>query len=266
MKSLLMVVVACGLIPVNASADIIMSQISAFAASSVDGSYVPGTAWDTIGGDNLVSNLYLIREPSDLATDPFINSGNTAPTPNVPSSAAISESLSIGSHRFAIIGFGADAAALPRAGMNLFFNNNNVNPGISAYTALSFTAPPAAGPGFSAIPATSRTYADPFLSPQPLASGTLSFTSGNETVTLTDFRWYDVNVFDLDRVGSFDANPDGPLGSGFPKDVVATFTLQVSSSAAVPEPSPVVLVALGGFCVGVGRMRRRMTAGGGLPG
>jgi hypothetical protein len=78
-------------------------------------------------------------------------------------------------------------------------------------------------------------------------AGTLFFNDGAYNVTLTDYRWSVPGVENLDRVGAFDAAPDGA------NDFIGSMTLVVT---AVPEPTSLSLLA-----VGAALMLRRRSPG-----
>ena len=81
-------------------------------------------------------------------------------------------------------------------------------------------------------------------------AGTLSFISGGQQITLTDFYWANQGVNALDLIGQTSVGPDGTL------DYVGGITLSVT---AVPEPqvSLYVLSAVAGTAVMSWRRRRR---------
>ena len=147
--------------------------------------------------------------------------------------------LQLGTNTFTILGNlgGYDE---PVHGLSLHFDSGAL-PGISvsAPTDRSSTEDPA----FSAIPAGTLIMSLGGSLQSVAAPGSLLYTAGAETVTLTDFRWTHPSVDGLDLV-----NPGSPSpGSG--PDYVGTFTLDV-----VPEPSNALLLGLG--LVGMAARRR----------
>jgi len=147
--------------------------------------------------------------------------------------------LQLGTNTFTILGNlgGYDE---PAHGLSLHFDGGALpDISVSAPTDRSSTEDPA----FSAIPA-GMLIMSLGGSPQSVAApGSLSYTTGAETVTLTDFRWTHPSVDGLDLV-----NPGSPSpGSG--PDYVGTFTLVV-----VPEPSTALVVGMG--LVGMAARRR----------
>ena len=233
----------------QSNADIALTKITAFETDA-NGNFTQTYFWDTIGGDQGVSNLYVVQNPTNVASDIFINNdgGNT---PNTVANTAISVALTPGIHTFAV--FGALPNNRGKFGLNLFFNgsiaddvstNPIISPQISAFADIYDGLN---NPSFSAIPTTSSVYVRPYGTTP--GAGQLGFTSDGFTVTLTDFRWNTSDVYSLDRVGSFD-----DIGDGTP-DAIGQFTLSVTS--AVPEPSSVTLFlfSLIGLC-GCKRTRR----------
>ena len=187
-----------------------LTGLIGFSASS-DGSALGGEIWNTRGADGWY-NLYVIEGAADGV---FINSGDGA-------EARISIPLTEGTHTFTL--FGEIGAEVPHQALNLFFDGDDVNPGISVVAELNQSATPPF-PAFTlAGAAGSRA-----LDGETLVNGagTLLFTSGAASVELTDFRWSVPNVYNLDRV---DAVTVGPNGN---RDAIGQFTLQVT----VPEPS-----------------------------
>ena len=168
-------------------------------------------------------------------SDPFIN----GPTRD---NAGISVPLNPGSYTFSI--FGASGCgegqsifpcASPQYGLNLFFNGNGDTPGISVMAATNYSATPP----FPAFSANSGTTVNLSGSAQVAGAGTLVFTDGATSVTLTNFQWSVPMVYNLDRISNFTTSPDGS------RDFVGQFALQVSTTRPLPEPSTLVLLASG---------------------
>jgi len=201
-----------------------------FSADS-SGSEAQGEFWDTVGA-NTRYNLYVA--PGSIADgNGFINHGNGAAT-------AINIPLFAGSYTFTIVG--ADHPGYTPDALNLFFDGNGGSPGISVIAPIRVFGSPE--PGFSA----NSGAATPFLSSTTgtvPGAGTLSFTDGIETVTLSDYFWERSDSANL--VTGFN---DGP---GSPPDFTGQFTITVTNNAtveggiggfSVPEPGSLALLAV----------------------
>ncbi|MGO9598833.1 MAG: PEP-CTERM sorting domain-containing protein, partial [Isosphaeraceae bacterium] len=153
----------------------------------------------------------------------------------MPNSPAINIPLNLGDNTFTIYG-SHDFPDISYYGLKLAFNGVNV-PVIAVFAPLQ----------------TSSTTVPPF-SVNPSSAGSDSFISGAERVTLTDFRYAGVNVYNEDRVSPYSTVPDGRL------DNVGQFTLNVSLVSAVPEPSSLTMLTMAVTSVlaglGVARGRR----------
>src|SRR5438552_3656602 len=114
-----------------------LSGLSEFSALS-SGSFDRNAVWNTKGGDTQ-GNLWVVD-----GSDP---NGSLVNGP-ADSQAAIAISLTPGVHTYSLLA-GSPGASLPYFALNLFFNGNNVNPGISVFAQLqtNSTAPyPSFGP------------------------------------------------------------------------------------------------------------------------
>ena len=192
-----------------------------------------GSFWNTRSGD-FAFNLWLQQGGT------FVNGPSDA-------QAGISVPLTPGVYTYSL--YGEPGASTGFDGINLFFDN-------AAAPSLSAFGPTQTG-------ATPSTFDDDG-SPQTLAldttstpgAGALSFQQGGNTVTLTDFTWAVPTVFNTDQVSAFTATPSGA------DDFVGSLTLNVTGpAAAVPEPSPCALLAIGLLPVGLTlRARKRRQA------
>lgn len=178
-------------------------------------------AWNTLGGD-APYNLYLTLNGSAL------NTGNGA-------GASINVPLVAG--QTYQIGFAVEQPLAAEFGLNLFFDGDNTNPGISAlmtYT-LGCCGPPAI---FQANTAANT----PDLTALSLVpgAGTLVLRSGGLRVELTDATI-------LPTLGSYtSAYSEIPDLNG--PDSTGVFTLAVTND--VPEPSSLVLLIAPVLAVG----------------
>lgn len=202
------------------------------------GHYI-GNGWDTTGG-NGAANLYLFTAQNDAGS--FVNSGNGAAT-------SIHQDLSnAGTYTFY---FRADGGGFnwptPSAGLNLFFNGAGA-PGISASVAFNTANTTPTAYGHSSLGIIN-------VDDVPGANS-LSFVSGKNTVTLSNFTWFDysnpaVPNAKPDLVGVFDNTPNGV------SDYSGMFTVRV---AAVPEPEQWAMMLGGVALLGAFAKRRRKQA------
>ncbi|MBZ5590464.1 MAG: hypothetical protein LAO05_18085 [Acidobacteriia bacterium] len=178
------------------------------------GSAVGGQVWNTLAGG--AWNLYVIQGP---AGGPFVNTGDGPTT-------SIAIPLPIGTHSFTLNSDYSNVA-VPYMGLNLFFAGDNTNPRISVFGADGVLGGAATGGNTFTLAA----------SPIPGAN-TLSFTTDNYRVTLSDFL-YSANVASSDRVQPFDSSPNGR------NDNLVTFTLTVEALPAVPTLTTAGIAVLG---------------------
>jgi len=204
------------------------------------GNYVQLYDWHTTALPSGAWYLWFIQG-TDI-NGPFINGTG------VPNSPAINIPLNLGDNTFTIYA----SHNLPDTsyyGLNLAFNGVNV-PLISVFAPLQTSSTTV--PTFSVNPSTSQIRWDD--NPAYPSAGSDSFVSGAERVTLTDFRFAGVNVYNEDRVSPYSTVPDGRL------DNVGQFTLNVSLVSAVPEPSSLTMLTMAVTSVlaglGVARGRR----------
>ncbi|MBN2023265.1 MAG: hypothetical protein JW809_10790 [Pirellulales bacterium] len=175
------------------------------------GNITGGEVWNTRGGDRWW-NLWLSQ------------GGIGGPFLNGPSDdqAAIAVPLYNGSYTFTL--HGEPNVDVSHVGLNLFFNDQNVEPGISVTAATNLTSAPPAPP-FSANRGV--TYSLDGLA-NVEGAGTLTYSAGSATVTLTDFKWSYPTVNNSDRVGVF------TTGAAGRSDFVGQFTLTVTGVSANP--------------------------------
>jgi hypothetical protein len=185
-----------------------LTDISLFRLDSSGNTNAEG--WNTRGNDT-ISNVYLISGGN------FVNSGNSA-------SASIAIDLSVpGTYVFSFVGNNVNTNTATQIGMNFFFNNDALTPGISVR---------GTGPGsFVANGGVTNTP----LFATVAGANTLTF-GGSQQVTLTDFT-YQTNS-GIDQVTSFN-NVPGDTG-----DTIGSFTLIVGS-VGVPEAPALPLLLLG---------------------
>ncbi len=187
-------------------------------------------AWDT-GADNHW-DLWVTNDAQDVE---FIND---------PTTRNIDFELTEGTNTFTIYGDGRSFFAnQSHYGLNLFFNEQTANPGISVFGALGKSTD--YDPGFSANSGSTRRLDGSFVP----GSGTLSFMDGLTTVTLTDYIYQAPNVQNKDLVNKYSIGSNGHL------DMVGQFTLNVETinldSTSVPEPVSVLgLLTVGAFGAG----------------
>jgi hypothetical protein len=223
----------------SASAGTFLTEITAFSSDSngfFSGNIGTVDYWHTGGGG-----------PSGTADLWVALGGINGPLLNGPNdaSAGVNIALVDGDQTFTLLG--DTGRPIDFHGLNLFFNGNNANPNISAFVATALSPPPPNSPFFAD---SSQTYgSDIFLVP---GAGTLSFVDGPKLITLKRFFWADPSVFQSDRVGFVDVNPDGRLES------IGQITINVRDNPAVPEPSSLLVFAgLGAaMSVGIGYRRR----------
>ena len=214
------------------AADLSLTGLVEFG-SDASGGASGATLWNTVGGDGYYFNLYATDANSGI-DGAFLNSGDGATT-------AIDSTLNAGTYQFFI--FGEPGADTGYFGLNLFFDGGT-SPGISVFAATNTsTTPPY--PAFAADGSATTRLPDYSTGP---GAGTLTYSDGSSTVTLTDYQFSEPTVNDLDRVSAFSATPSGD------NDFIGSFTLQVGT---VPEPKASLLVGCGGLALLGGWLRRR---------
>ncbi len=189
--------------------------------TGADGQTGGSPIWNTLGGEVAFANID-VTQPNAGYTAGFLNSGNGAAT-------SISLSLAPGTYNFYFFTMGFWNNDPGQYGLNLFFNGDNTNPGISAYSPRNtITATPVAA-GLSTL-SLSGDGNNPVTSP-----GSLTFDFSDLSVTLTGYGFGEPGVFGgsgLDRISNLSSVPDLSL------DSVGFFSLEVT---AIPEPSALAL-------------------------
>jgi hypothetical protein len=168
--------------------------------------------------------------------------GYNAPLLNGPhrDDAAISVPLLPGSHLFSVFsaaGISEGQSIFPGPippyfGLNLFFDAETLTPGISVFAATNFSAP-GPFPVFSVDAANTPDLTGAHNVP---GAGSLTLFRSGYTITLTGFVYSQPLVYNIDRIGNFDASPEGN------REYVGQFTLDVE---VAPVPEPRYLMPLG---------------------
>lgn len=141
---------------------------------------------------------------------------------NGPSDGTVQPNIQLNQGITSFIFLAAPGRDNEHFGMNLFFNGANT-PSISVFTPMLTTAGQTHSFSFDAADNT----ASPTVSSIP-GAGALDFTSGNQTITLTDFYWATPSVFGLDLTGQTTVGADGTL------DYTGGITLNIQP---IPEPT-----------------------------
>jgi hypothetical protein len=173
--------------------------------------------FNTLGNEVSFANIY-VTQPNSGYNAPFINSGNG-------SSVSISYALTPGTYDFYFFTMGFWNNNPGYYALNLFFNGDNTNPGISAYSPANTSTATAIAAGLATL-SLDGDNSNPVPSP-----GSLVYSANNLGVTLTAYGYGEPGVFGgpaIDRVGNLNSQPDSYA------DSVGVFTLTVAS---VPEPS-----------------------------
>jgi len=184
------------------------------------GNFFNGSVWNTRGGDTAV-NLWVAKGTELNA--PFVNGPSDA-------QAGINLQLQAGVNDFVM--YGNQGGPTPNHGLNLFFNGDNVHPALSVFGATQ-TSPNPPFPAFAPNSSPSTLT----LAFQPVAgAGTLVYQQGDIRVTLTEYRWADPFVYNIDRVSQPVATPDGG------PDFIGRFRLVVRVGPGSP-PLPRITVS-----------------------
>jgi hypothetical protein len=210
------------------SAQISLTDVTVGSADA-SGTQSQGDVWDTAPGGSynlavLVGGFsgYYVNGPADAQARPNVL-------------------LADGHYVFGVAG--SPGVDRPYFNMNLFFNGAGVA-GISV-TAPFMTTP--TEPAFQANSAAYTYYNNFNYGP---GAGTLSFVSGQQTVTMTRYFWARPGLLSLDLTGHLSLQPDSE------NDYLGIFELDV---VTVPEPSSAVLFGLAGLAAVL--IRRRKSIG-----
>ena len=236
-RNILLSVAACGIIagmtaPKHASAQT-LTGANVFSTNG-SGAFTGGLIWNTVGGDGIY--------------DLFVSLNGTAINGPSDAQAAIAQSLvTPGVYNFTIAG--QSVGDMASFGLNLYFNNQAA-PGISVFAPEATLTNPA--PAFTANTSSSTANINGGV---VAGAGTLTFVSGGNQVTLSNYRWESATVQNLDNVGPFSRGSNGAT------DHQGAFTLTVApvNGAAAPEPSALALAFAGGIpALGVVVRRRKL--------
>lgn len=192
--------------------------------------YTGGYA-NTYGGDTYSRNLYTTLN-QEVGHGGLLNSGNTT---TIPTRIDVDLSLP-GTYRFQMYCNGESSGVTPFWGINLFFDGNDLNPGISAWNVVNTS-------GFQSVNAVGTPTLNPLtmglVQPSSGGSNSLQFVSWGDArqIVLTDYKTWSTTHYNVDRVDNF--SDVGGLGNGA-KDQVIELTLQVT-----PVPEPGTLLAVG---------------------
>lgn len=207
------------------------------------GAHYTGGYANTYGGDTYSRNLYM-TEDVPVGQGTLLNSLNLTTLPT-----RIQVDLTTpGTYTFQMYCNGESSGVTAFWGLNLFFDSNDLKPGISVKNVVDVA-------GFQTINPVGTPTLDP-LSMGLVQSGSGSgsqpvYIGGNVQIRLTAYSTWDTLHYNADRVDNF--SDDAGHGNGT-KDQVIEFTLQSS-----PVPEPASSLVLGGATLMVG-LRRRFRA------
>lgn len=208
----------------------VLSGMMQFTSNAMGGANGGGT-WNTQGGDG-ISNLWILN-PYGL---PGVFNVNGPADAN----AGISVSLTPGLFVFDIYGDPGVGNPNNWATLNLFFNGNTVNPGITAMRSTVF--PPVGAFGSTLSSGTLSLAGTPTT-----GAGSLVFNDGMHNVVITEYWFAQSGTQLFADIGS--AFVETPNGIG---DFVGRVELTVT---AVPAPGAAALLGMMG--VVAGKRRRR---------
>jgi len=207
--------------------------------------YTGGYA-NTYGGDMYSRNLY-VSENQSPGSGPLLNSANLTTLPT-----RIQVNLSTpGTYTFQMYCNDEASGITPYWGLNLFFNNDDLKPAISAWNVVNV-------PGFQSVDPIGTPTLDPLsmglVQSSPGSGGTLRYTTidGGTQIELTSYSTWSTTHYNVDRVDNW--SDMGGFGNGT-KDQVIEFALKVS-----PVPEPCSMLILGGSSLALILRKRRAAA------
>jgi hypothetical protein len=227
----------------SAAAQTSLTGIVWYTTNSVK-HYTGGYA-NTYGGDTYSRNLY-VSENQAVGSGPLVNSANMK---TLPTRVQI-DITTPGTYTFEMYCNDESTGVTPYWGLNLFFNNDDLNPGISAWNTVNT-------PGFQSVDPIGTPTLDPLsmglVQSTPSGGGGLRYTTvgGGTRIDLTAYSTWSTTHYNVDRVDNF--SDVGGFGNGT-KDQVIEFTLQVT-----PVPEPCSFLILGGTSLAM-ILRRRAKA------
>jgi hypothetical protein len=203
-RLLCLFVVAASLVA-TAHAKLMLTGVSMFGATNAEGAFNGSyDFWDTIGGDSAY-NVYLFTGPTNSPN--FLNSGDSDDSLN----PRIDLTPGTHTYQFAIDSVDSDPPT-PYLGINLFFDNDSTSNRITAVVGNGGSC------NFSVVDQNTPTYGE---NGETSGSGSLSYTSGELTVTLTAFC---ISKATPVLVSGTDATP------GSDSDFTGSFTLTVTGA------------------------------------
>jgi hypothetical protein len=202
--------------------------------------YTGGYA-NTYGGDTYSRNLY-VSENQAVGSGPLVNAGNVT---TLPTRVDIDLNTP-GTYNFQMYCNDESTVLNPFWGMNLFFNGDDLRPGISAWNVANVA-------GFQMINPVGTATLNPLtmgLVQSGSGSGaSLVYVGGGNQITLRAYSTWATTHYNVDRIDNF--SDMGGAGNGT-KDQVIEFSLQVT-----PVPEPGTLLSLGGSALALLLRRSR---------
>ena len=233
LRSLLAVFVSlCAGIGQSHAADIAhLTGIKLLSANDMSGGFNNASWFDTVGG-NWDFNVY-VTGANTGNNGAFVNSGDSAAT-------SIDIPINLGTYAFWMF---TVSTSDNYWGMNLFFDQDQVNPKI---TAITNTKTNATDPQFVANPALNV----PVLAGSTLVASPQSvvYQTNNANITLTSYFYASSSLYQMNRVSAHNSSPDSANNS------VSFITLTVTS---VPEPSTYALAAIASGVMATLALRRK---------
>jgi len=205
---------------------------------SANGDTAQSPIWNTLGNQVNYAKLY-VTQPNGGAAAPFINHGSAG-------DVGISYSLTPDSYQFFFYNDPFATNTTGYYGLTLFFDGDNTDAGIAAFSPTGVQTAAAVPAGLSTL-SLNGDNANPVPSP-----GSLLYSANGLNVTLTDYTFWLPGATGnpgVDRVGNLNDVPDGDT------DGFGEFDLSVT---AVPEPVGLLSIAIvGAMTMRPNRMRHR---------